>query len=125
MKLLNIISSGYRATLEEQDDTIVWLSHMLKTAGAEIDVLLRGTATNYLAEGQAAPALTIGTRTQANAPDVHGQLRALAERGVQIFVQAEDVDRRGLGGAPLLDARRVAADQLPDLIGRYDQVWHW
>ena len=126
MKLLNIVTCGYRATLEEQDDTIVWLSHMLKTAGAEVDVLLRGTAVNYVVDGQQAGPLRIGARTQRHAPDVHGQLAQLAARGARIYVQREDLERRGLAISTMpRDAAAVGAGELPQLISEYDQVWHW
>jgi len=126
MKVLNIISSGYRATLEEQDDTIVWLSHMLAGAGAEVDILLRGAATNYVVKGQKAGALSIGGRHQKHAPDVYGQVATLAEKGANIFVLEDEVKRRGLAKAPKLAAvESVSTRKMARLFDRYDLIWHW
>jgi hypothetical protein len=126
MKVLSIVSSGYRATLEEQDDTVVWIIQAMSRAGAEIDILLRSAAVNYVVEGQSAPPLAIGGRAQRNAPDVHGQVRDLAERGIAIFVLEEDLASYGLNSVPRLDqAQTVRSGELSDLISRYDAVWHW
>ena len=126
MKVLSIISSGYRATLEEQDDTVVWITQAMNRAGADIDVLLRSAAANYVVEGQTAGALAIGGRAQRNAPDVHGQVRDLAEHGVAIFVLEEDLAVYGLQAIPRLErVQTVPAGEVADLISRYDALWHW
>ena len=33
---LHIVDGAYRATLEEQDDPVVWLCHAMRGAGAEL-----------------------------------------------------------------------------------------
>lgn len=126
MTVLNIVSSGYRATLEEQDDTVLWITQAMSRAGAEMDVLLRASAVNYVVEGQAVSPLAIGGRIQRNAPDVHGQVRDLAERGVGIFVLEEDLEAYGLRDTPRFDqAKCVRTSELAGLISGYDAIWHW
>ena len=126
MKVLNILSTGYRATLEEQDDTVLWISQAMQRAGADLDLLLRASAVNYVVEGQRVAPLSIGGRTQRNAPDIHAQIGDLAARGAAIFVLREDLERYGLLAGPRLEgARIIEADELPDLISAYERVWHW
>ena len=126
MKHLNIVSSGYRATIEEQDDTIVWISHAMRNAGAGIDMLLRGAAVNYPARGQQVSPVTIGGRTQQHAPDVHGQVRDFCSNGSTVYVVREDLDERAIDHRSLLqEVRLVDRADLPALLSGYDQVWHW
>ena len=126
MKVLNILSTGYRATLEEQDDTVLWISQAMQRAGADLDLLLRASAANYVVEGQQVAPLSIGGRTQRNAPDVHLQVGDLAARGATIFVLREDLERYGLLASSRLDGvQTIGIHELPGLLSAYDRVWHW
>lgn len=126
MKALQIIETAYRATIEEQDDTIVWLSHAMKGAGGDLDVLLRGDAVNYAVPGQNASGFAIGTWRQTQPPSLDEDIAGLIAKGVEVFVVREDAADRGLDGRPLVDGTNLLAlCELPGLFDRYDQVWHW
>lgn len=78
---------------------------ILRGRSAPVDVLLRGNAVTYLAECD---------------------LAALAHAGVAVFYQEEDAAVRGLEGSEILDgAQPIAHSALPELLGRYDQGWHF
>ena len=126
MKALNIIESAYRATLEEQDDTIVWLTHAMRGAGAPIDVLLRGNAVNYAVRGQDASGLEFGRWKQTAPPRIEHDIASLIVKGATVFVLSDDLEQRGLAAASLLEGVRPLSQQaLPGLMSGYDRVWHW
>ena len=126
MKALNIIESAYRATIEEQDDTIVWLTHAMKGAGADLAVLLRGNAVNYAALGQDAAGLAFGGWRQTQPPRIRDDISSLVAKGVPVYALAEDLAQRGLGPADIVNGvERVSRDNLPEILGKFDQIWHW
>lgn len=126
MKSLNVIKTAYRATLEEQDDTIIWITHALKRAGADLDVLLRGSAVNYASRAQEVPPLRFGDRAQKNAPRIARDIAGLIGKGVCVYVIDEDLAERGVSDTDLLDGLNlVKRAELPGLFGNYDHIWAW
>lgn len=123
-KILNIIDTPYRATLEEQDDTIVWLSHAMRGGGGNVDVLLRGSAVNYLTRGQDASGLAFGDWRQTHPPDVAGDLASLAGEGASVYYVQDDAAERGIEEVlPGFDA--VSRQGLAKLLSGYDLVFTW
>ena len=126
MKALNIIETGYRATLEEQDDPGVWLSYTLKAAGGDVDVLLRGNAVNYAVKGQDSAGLQYGAWRQTEPPRLADNIASLTSKGIVVFIVSEDLQERGLEGVPLVEGLTpVTRSGLAPLFDHYDQVWHW
>jgi hypothetical protein len=96
-KTLNIVESAYRAVVEEQDDTILWLLAAMQGAGADHTVVLRGNAVNYAVAGQGAPGLSIGGWKQTLAPRMDNDVLDLIEkRKISVFVIEEDLAMRGI-----------------------------
>jgi sulfur transfer complex TusBCD TusB component (DsrH family) len=126
MKTLQIVDTAYRATLEEQDDTILWLTQVLRGAGAELALLLRGNAVNYAVANQQPVALAIGEWRQAHPPSLAADLKALRAKGVEIFAVKEDVRERGIAEDQLIDSvALVPRERLAGLVGGFARVWHW
>jgi hypothetical protein len=125
MRILTIVETAYRATLEEQDDTILWLNRALQNAGADLTVLLRGNAVNYLV-GQTCPPLSIGSVTIQHPAQPNEDLAKLEAKGARLFVVQEDLDERGIEGRrcePV--AERIRRADVAELLETHDHVWHW
>ena len=126
MKTLQVLETAYRATVEEQDDTIVWLTHAMKGAGGEFGVLLTGNAVCYATRGQPGPALAVGAWKQSHPPDLSADLASLGAKGVALHAVEEDLEERGLLDAPRIDGIRVVSRAgLPGLFAEYPRIWKW
>jgi sulfur relay (sulfurtransferase) DsrF/TusC family protein len=125
-KTLQIIDQAYRCTVEEQDDPVLWITHVLKGAGGDVSVLLRGNAVNYAVRGQDASGLSFGERKQTQPPRLDEDVAKLVGKGVDVFVVEDDAAERGLERSELIaGVKGVARAALPRLLAAYDQVWHW
>ena len=125
-KILNVVETAYRATIEEQDDTVLWLTHMLKNAGADISILLRANAVNYAVRGQDASGLAFGEAKMTHPPEIDKDVEKMIQKGVPVYLVEQDVNERGLSDADFVAGiKKVKREALPELIDQHDQVWHW
>ena len=126
-KTLNIVESAYRAVMEEQDDTILWLLAAMQGAGAEHTVVLRGNAVNYAVRGQGAPGLAIGGWKQTQAPRMDNDVIDLIKKHkIPVFVIEEDLAARGIEHGELIPGiELLSSKMLPRHMAEYELVSHW
>lgn len=126
-KTLNIVESAYRAVMEEQDDTVLWLLAAMQGAGALHTVLLRGNAVNYAVAGQGVPGLTVGQWKQTQAPRMDRDVIDLIEnRKIPVYVIEEDLADRGIDRDELVPGiKLIGRKALPKILAEYEVVCHW
>ena len=125
-KVIHVVETAYRATLEEQDDPVIWLCHVMRGTGVLLDLLLQGNAVSYGVRAQRVTPLTFGERRQGQAPDLAGDLAALLGKGVACFYVEEDAIERGIAARELLEGLvPVSRAKRAQLFAHYDQVHHW
>jgi sulfur transfer complex TusBCD TusB component (DsrH family) len=126
-KTLNIVESAYRAVMEEQDDTILWLLAAMQGAGAEHTVVLRANAVSYAVKGQGASGLAVGEWKQTGAPKMDRDVLDLIEkRKMPVFVVEEDVAERGIERSELIaEAKLISRKALPMLCAEHAVVNLW
>ncbi len=125
-KILCVVETPYRGTLEEQDDATLWLTHALKKAGSEMGVLLRGNAVNYAVASQDPAGVVIGKLSIEHPCYPNEDLLKMKQAGIPVRVVREDVEERGISLESLVkDFELISGSELPNLFSQYDQVWHW
>ena len=126
-KTLNIVECAYRAVMEEQDDTILWLLAAMQGAGAEHTVVLRGNAVNYAVAGQGAPGHTIGMWKQTQAPRMDNDvIDLIMKHKIPVLVIEEDLAARGIERGELVpEVELLSAKMLPKRMAEYEIVSHW
>ena len=126
MRVLQIIEPAYRATLEEQDDTVLWFTRAIRGAGAAADVLLIGTAVSYAARGQNSEGLSIGAWAQRHPPAIEHEIGQLLASGARVSAIAEDLEERGIAKESMINGvARLGRKELSGLFGQYDRIWKW
>lgn len=131
MHVLQVLDQAFRTTVEEQDETILWLIQSMLTRSKlnpenKIDLLLSGHAVYYAFQKKPQPALSIGDWTQTQPADISRDITNLLKSGVEIMVVFEDLWERGLELIPLSDQIEIIKRKdLAKIYDRVDQIWHW
>ena len=126
MKTLSIIETGYRATAEEQDDTIVWLNTMCRDAGLDLSVVLAAEAVNYGVGGHRPAAVELAGSAVATPPTMDEDLVSLSDRDVDIFYIDDDRADLGIPESAMIDAvKPIKRAELATLCSGFDQIWNW
>jgi len=126
MKVLQVIDTAYRCTVEEQDDPVVWITAAMKGAGGDLSVLLRGNAVNYAVRGQDASGLAFGDRKQSQPPRIDRDVKRLTEKGVAVYLVQEDALERGIEPNEVVDGvEKISRSKIAGLFDQFDHIWHW
>jgi hypothetical protein len=126
VKVLQIVENAYRATIEEQDDTVLWFTQVLRNNGAAVSVLLRGPAVSYVVAAQDAGGVAFGDWRQAQPPRIAAAVTALVASGVPVYVDEDDLELRGIGAEECIAGTTpIRSSKLAELLEGHDRVWQW
>lgn len=125
-RVLSIVGTAYRGTVEEQDDTILGLTAMCSGAGLDVAILLEGNAVNYGVRGQDASGLRFGDVAVVHPPRLDEDLEDLMAKGVVVHYLTDDAADLGITADRLVDGLKpLRRDERPALFAEFDQIWKW
>ncbi|MEZ4744097.1 MAG: DsrE family protein [Bdellovibrionota bacterium] len=123
---LNIINTAYRATLEEQDDTSLWLIHAIRKSGLNSDILLVENSVNYGVKSQNPMPLAFGDAHIPFPNKFHEDLKSLIQAGAKVLYITDDAIERGIDHSELIpEIEGISRNQISKLMQGYYHIWHW
>lgn len=123
--VLTIVSTGYRATAEEQDDTALWFAGMCAD-NIEVHVLLAGSAVQYGVDGEQPPMLQLSGRPAARTPDMADEVRRLLDKGIPVSYLVEDAEAYGVDPSTLIGGLKpTKRSELASLVAAHDLTWRF
>ncbi|MFM9272188.1 hypothetical protein ACJ7V3_18320 [Halomonas elongata] len=126
MKALQVIDQAFRTTVEEQDDTILWLIQSMRGAGGDLAVLLSGHGVQYAVQRRRQPPLRLADWQQTEPADITRDVTNLIDSGVPVYAIREDLMERGLSHqTPLSGIQVISREERVSLYEQADQVWQW
>ncbi|SDK56934.1 hypothetical protein SAMN05192566_1697 [Methylophilus rhizosphaerae] len=126
MKILQIVEQAFRTLVEEQDDTILWLTQSMAGAGANVEVLLSGNAVYYAVMKNRQPVIKIGDWVQQEPADIPSDIDRMLAQNIPVYVLNSELEERGLNASMLRPSiKSINQVQLVDIYHQVDQVWQW
>ena len=126
MKILSVIDTAYRGTLEEQDDAALWFNHACRNSGSDISILLTGNAVNYAVKAQNPDILSFGGGGVPHPSKFHEDLKTMVSHGATVYIMTDDLEERGISSDELIaETEGVRRTGLADLLVHFDHIWHW
>ncbi|MCG8334870.1 MAG: DsrE family protein [Proteobacteria bacterium] len=123
---LSIVETAYRASIEEQDDPVLWLNAMIAGDGLDLALLFRSNAVNYLVKGQKPNKIKVGSLVQKHPPEIEADIGRLIDDGVPVYAIAEDLAQRGIAKSETISGVTfISSNDVPSLLNQHKQIWHW
>jgi hypothetical protein len=124
-KVLAILEDCHRGAAETQFADVLYLLRELNRQLGGVDLVLRGSAVFCALDGSSfEPAIVVASRRLTALPVPHRSLRGLLNEGVEVLVDADDLEALGMTPERLLaGARAVGADAIARRWIDYDGVW--
>lgn len=125
-KILNVLTQSHRATIDEQDDPVLWLNAVLKSKGTDVSLLLRGAAIGSSVKGQDASGLSFGDKRQTQPARLEDDIARFISNGVSVRYVQEEAETRGFRAEELVaGVEPIRRAELPAYLRGFDQVWGW
>lgn len=123
---LFVCELGYRAVMEEESDSAIWMAHALRrTSAVEVALLLYGPATHYVADTRES-VLVCSCCKRTRLVDVVSDIRSFLQDGGRVFVTDHDLDRYGIPRDRILSGVDILPDsKVSSLVAEYEHLSFW